>query len=126
MLHPFFGLSWFRKIDKELGTTDRASAAKLIFEHAYESYRRTHEASSEPTAPKAPQRSRPGTMNSFLDDVCMADIDDDEGVETVVSELERWWSAFKTYGRGEPNAPLAWWKVGAVFKTPSATIDHLT
>ncbi|KAJ6483393.1 hypothetical protein C8R45DRAFT_871167, partial [Mycena sanguinolenta] len=29
---------------------------------------------------------------------------------SVDSELKRWWIAFRTYGRGEKNAPLAWWK----------------
>ncbi|KAF7346859.1 Dimer-Tnp-hAT domain-containing protein [Mycena sanguinolenta] len=115
LLHPSLGLAWFRKIDLERGTSDRAPTAQVIFEHAYKSYKRIHNtqvASERANRPKAVTPSHGGTMSSFLDDVCMDDVEDvlDDVTSSSDSELKRWWNAFHTYGRGEKNAPLAWWK----------------
>jgi hypothetical protein len=70
ILHPSFGRSWFNKQG-----ANRQSSAKVLFEHAYESYKQIHE--SEPVVvSQKTQRSRPGTQASFLDDVCMFDVEE--------------------------------------------------
>ncbi|KAJ7676984.1 hypothetical protein DFH06DRAFT_976182 [Mycena polygramma] len=112
LLHPSLGIAWFRKNDAEPGQhTTSAANAEVLFEHIYESYREV--AASEDSnvpAPPPPRRSRPGTLGSFLDDICMADVADVAEPESTVSELARFWGAFKNYS-GDPKAPLTWWKV---------------
>lgn len=128
VLHPSFGIAWFRKMEAEATSTPEintdatetgpepprltADRAKILFEHAYTSYSEIHGAQySQPTA--APVRSTPGSFNSFLDDICMVDVADTAPDAVVVPEIDRFWNAFKGYN-GDPNNPLKWWKVSAV------------
>ncbi|KAF8186186.1 hypothetical protein K438DRAFT_1936861 [Mycena galopus ATCC 62051] len=72
------GISWFHKIDSALGTTDRAAAARVLFEHAHISYKQIHDAklATQRTIEVA-AASHPGS-GSFLDNVCMTDVSDGE------------------------------------------------
>jgi hypothetical protein len=60
---------------------------------------------------KSRTRSRPGTAASFLDDVCMFDSDDDAAETGAFSELDQFLVAYQTYGHGDCDRPLLWWKV---------------
>jgi hypothetical protein len=113
VLHPSLGIAWFRKIDKERESESlNATRAEVLFEHVYESYQKIHANNEESHQPKVVvPASRPGTFGSFLDDICMANVEDVSGpVAPPESELKRFWDAFKNY-KGDCNAPLAWWKV---------------
>ena len=62
--------------------------------------------------PQYPKRS--GSSSSLLDDICgFADEDDTVLEDAAVGELESFFRAYRTYGRGERDAPLAWWKVNS-------------
>ncbi|KAJ7021826.1 hypothetical protein C8F04DRAFT_972208, partial [Mycena alexandri] len=86
--------------------TKRGKKADILFKFVYESYKRTHDQQeqSRPPAPVAKQSS------SFLDDVCMLDVTEPQTTPQQ-SELERFYAAVRTHGRGDANNPLAWWKV---------------
>ncbi|KAJ7156332.1 hypothetical protein C8R46DRAFT_909917 [Mycena filopes] len=102
VLHPFLGISWFRKMGE-----DRGENATTLFNFVYESYKTTHDQQQQsPGAPAQPTK----TSSSFLDDVCMLDVPEPQSTP-LESELERFYSAFRTHGRGAANDPLAWWKV---------------
>jgi hypothetical protein len=47
---------------------------------------------------------------SFLDGICDFD-DDDDTVTAPASELDLFFAAFRTHGRGSRDTPLLWWKV---------------
>ncbi|KAJ7148098.1 hypothetical protein C8R43DRAFT_1069164 [Mycena crocata] len=105
LLHPRLGMRWFKNLDK-----DRAANAKTLFEFAFDAYEKTH-AEKLKRAPKSPRKvAKSG--NSFLDDVCMLDGDDDDLIP-MQPEFERFYMAYQTHGRGDINKPLAWWKVGS-------------
>ncbi|KAJ7660882.1 hypothetical protein DFH06DRAFT_988730, partial [Mycena polygramma] len=112
MLHPYLGLPWFKKIGEG---SDRADKAKILFEFVYDTYKKTHDRRQTRSAPAQPKKT-----SSFLDDVCMIDIADEAPLPQQ-SELERFYIAARTYGRGAPNDPLAWWKVSTLFCVPSRT-----
>ncbi|KAF7341071.1 hypothetical protein MSAN_02093200 [Mycena sanguinolenta] len=104
LLHPSLGISWFRKLDPAHQLS--AAHAQVLFEHVYDSYRRTPvDTPRQPSAPTPPSRS-----TSFLDDICMVDVPDiSKPTVTVLTELERFWIAFDNYS-GPPNGTLKWWK----------------
>jgi hypothetical protein len=109
VLHPHFGLSWFKKIGP-----DRAAYAKTLFEHVFARYQATHKQHVSPHTEKTASCATTGS--GFFDDVAMIDIDDDEPDPVPQKpEYERFYSAGKTHGKGGINAPLAWWKVCALF-----------
>jgi hypothetical protein len=114
VLHPSLGIAWFRKVDRErkLDPTDPlcAARAEVIFEHVFDSYQQvgSNEESSQPTA--AVKRRQPSKLGSFLDDIRMVDVAEVAVPEVAVSELKRFWDAFKNYS-GDANTPLIWWKV---------------
>ncbi|KAJ7178861.1 hypothetical protein C8R43DRAFT_871631 [Mycena crocata] len=103
MLHPYLGYSWFKKMGPE-----RANNAKVLFEFVFESYKKTH--ATLPVQTKKTPLAK--TSSSFLDDVSMLDVEEDDSAPQE-SEFERFYVACRTRGRGEPNNPLAWWKVRA-------------
>jgi hypothetical protein len=72
------------------------------------SYQEIHDA-EKAVPPQAPAQRRSGTHASLLADVCMVDVEEENLV--IIGELERFYDARKTYGCGDPNDPLAWWKV---------------
>ncbi|KAF7358612.1 Dimer-Tnp-hAT domain-containing protein [Mycena sanguinolenta] len=101
ILHPSLGLSWFGKYGE-----DRKNHAKILFTHAYESYKKIYD--NEKARAKPTQEPRPGQTSSFLANICAFD-DDDMG-KTSTSELDLFFAAFRTHGRGSFDAPLLWWK----------------
>ncbi|KAF7372567.1 hypothetical protein MVEN_00119300 [Mycena venus] len=112
LLHPSLGIAWFRKIDKERESDLlNATRVEVLFEHVYESYQQIHGNNDESHQPKAAaQLSRPSTFGSFLDDICMANVEDVSVPEIAPErELKRFWDAFKS-PKGDRNAPLTWWK----------------
>ncbi|KAJ7330405.1 hypothetical protein DFH08DRAFT_708903 [Mycena albidolilacea] len=73
LLHPTFGIKYFHKIESETHLLS-AARAQVLFEHVYESYQRIH--ATDSSQPKAPATSRlQGTFGSFLDNICMIDVD---------------------------------------------------
>jgi hypothetical protein len=111
VLHPSFGLSWFGKLDDG---QEREENAKILFTFAYEAYKKIYDdekAAAGTSTDKSRTRSRPGTAASFLDDVCMLDSDDDAPETGALSELDQFLVAYRTYGRGDRDRPLLWWKV---------------
>lgn len=103
MLHPHFGLPWFKRLD-----SDRAAYAKTLFEHVFDNYAKKRTA----TAPVTVTAPRASTGSNFLDDVCMLDVADVEEPDEVVvkPEYERFYSGEKTHGKGDFHGLLAWWK----------------
>ncbi|KAF5378354.1 hypothetical protein D9615_002986 [Tricholomella constricta] len=100
VLHPCLGISWFRKLGG-----DRAEKAEILFKHVYEQYCKARPASSQAPVQKT------NSSSSFLDDVCMFGVADPEPTSnTQVGEVERFFASAKTFGVGEPNTPLLWWK----------------
>ncbi|KAJ7477620.1 hypothetical protein FB451DRAFT_1557286 [Mycena latifolia] len=110
LLHPSLGMAWFRKMESDPASSTELSAAraKILFEHAYELYSQIHGAKST-TPAAAVERARPGTLGSFLEDICMVDVANTTEAEVVVPEIQRFWDAFKGHA-GDPNNPLKWWK----------------
>ncbi|SRR6266545_2992182 len=106
VLHPYLGISWFRKVDV---TGHRAEMAKTLFKHAYEGYK-----AAEPV-PIPVARKLTASSSTFLDDISMADSADEvtaSDMPTIIfDELERFLQAYRIFGRGDPNGPLLWWKV---------------
>jgi hypothetical protein len=104
-LHPYLGLSWFRKVD---ATGSRAERAKILFEHAFARYK-----AAEPVSEPATRRTAPASsFSSFIDDVSMADTTVEDSAPTPpIRELDCYLQADSLFGRGEPNGPLLWWKV---------------
>jgi hypothetical protein len=53
----------------------------------------------------------------LLDTICDFEEEDDEDNATpgAVSELEQFFAARRTFGRGDRERPLLWWKVSRVF-----------
>jgi hypothetical protein len=51
---------------------------------------------------------------SFLNQVMMNDVeegsDDDDEPQSTQSELQRFWSAWKKFGKGRVADPLGWWR----------------
>jgi len=121
VLHPYLGVSWFRKIDT---TGHRAEMAKTLFKHAYEGYK-----SAEPV-PEPVARKLTASSSSFLDEICMADDSDPDEVPTsmptiIFDELERYLQAGRIFGRGDPDGPLLWWKVCRnTIIVPLPTFNH--
>ncbi|KAJ6549658.1 hypothetical protein B0H10DRAFT_1968933 [Mycena sp. CBHHK59/15] len=112
LLHHSLGITWFCRIDKERGSELlNATRAEVLFEHVYESYQQIHANNDESRQPNAAvQPSRPGTFSSFLDDICMANVEDVSVPEIAPeSELKCFCNALKNY-KGDCNAPLTWWK----------------
>ncbi|KAJ7809364.1 hypothetical protein B0H14DRAFT_2379796 [Mycena olivaceomarginata] len=109
LLHPSFGIKFFRKIESDTHLLS-AARAQVLFEHVYESYKRTYATdSSQPNAPVASRQQ--GTFGSFLDNICMVNVDVPEiSPVAPMSEINRFWDAFANYD-GDSNAPLLWWKV---------------
>ncbi|KAJ7437005.1 hypothetical protein FB451DRAFT_1193532 [Mycena latifolia] len=44
LLHPSLGMTWFRRLDAHAPTSERAAHAKVLFEHAYQSYKEKDDA----------------------------------------------------------------------------------
>ncbi|KAJ7430872.1 hypothetical protein FB451DRAFT_1422129 [Mycena latifolia] len=111
VLHPSLGLSWFGKLAHD-GKEPRENHARVLFTHAHEAYKKVYDdekaAAARAHQPHPPRRT--GSSSSFLDDVCMAD-DDDEALPSAVSEIDQFFAAFRTCGRGNHETPLLWWKV---------------
>ncbi|CAK5275191.1 unnamed protein product [Mycena citricolor] len=108
LLHPSLGISWFKTYDP--GSVD---AAKILFEHAFESYNIRY---NEEQAAKDSDMSMPSMSaklsshtSGLLDQICEYN-DEDECMEEVDSDLESFWKVFRKYGRGSRDDPLAWWK----------------
>ncbi|KAJ7453226.1 hypothetical protein FB451DRAFT_1373925 [Mycena latifolia] len=84
MLHPSLGLSWFGKLAHD--GKERENHARVLFTHAYEAYKKVYDdekaAATRAHQPHPPRRT--GSSSSFLDDVCMAD-DDDEALPSAGS-----------------------------------------
>jgi hypothetical protein len=92
---------------------DRMEKAQILFTHAYNAYKKVYDdekAASRPQEKSLP-RPRPGSSASFLDDVCMFDADDDAPPTSTISELDLFFAAYRTHGRGDRDKPLLWWKV---------------
>lgn len=106
MLHPHFGLSWFKKLGSE-----RASYAKTLFEHVFASYARQRAAASGTAAVSA--AGRKSTGSSFFDAICKIGVesDDEEPVEVEKPEYERFYKACRHRDPGDINTVLLWWKV---------------
>ncbi|KAJ7189246.1 hypothetical protein C8R46DRAFT_877092, partial [Mycena filopes] len=123
ILHPSLGLAWFGRLNDE---KERQNKAVILFEHAFESYKKTYDderAAQRTAAANSHPHARPAL--SFLNDVCMLgpEDDDDEGLPTdAIGELTLFWAAYRTHGRGDRDRPLSWWKV-CVFPLPSSTLD---
>ncbi|KAJ7231088.1 hypothetical protein C8J57DRAFT_1533898 [Mycena rebaudengoi] len=81
-----------------------AVAAPSIVGSVLASYQEIHDA-EKAVPPQAPAQRRSGTHASFLADVCMVDIEEENLV--IIGELERF---YDTRRCGDPNDPLAWWK----------------
>ncbi|KAF7340416.1 Dimer-Tnp-hAT domain-containing protein [Mycena venus] len=63
-----------------------------------------------PPTTRQPKPTR--TARCFLDTVCMVDVDlPVNNVPPREPEFKRFYDAAITYGSGELNAPLAWWKI---------------
>lgn len=104
MLHPYLGISWFRRVDT---SKERARKATDLFEHAFKRYQAA-EPAPEPVTRKSMSTS---SFSSFIDDVSMADGPDEDPAVPAISEFDRYLEAHTRFGRGEPNRPLLWWKV---------------
>ncbi|KAF7360904.1 Dimer-Tnp-hAT domain-containing protein [Mycena sanguinolenta] len=102
VLHPSLGLSWFGKYGEE-----RKNQAKILFTHAYDSYKKIYDNEMARTK-RAARAQQPTQPSSFLDNICAFDNEDMD--ETLASELDLFFAAFRTHGRGERDAPLVWWK----------------
>ncbi|KAJ7150500.1 hypothetical protein C8R43DRAFT_887357, partial [Mycena crocata] len=92
-----------------VATSESPNNAKVLFEFVFESYKKTH--ATLPAQTKKTPLAK--TSSSFLDDVSMLDVEEDDSAPQE-SEFERFYVACRTRGRGEPNNPLAWWKVCAL------------
>ena len=104
VLHPYLGISWFRRVDT---TGEHARKATDLLEHAFKNYQ-----AAEPTPkPVTRKLTSSSSFSSFIDDVSMADGEGEVPAVPAISELERFLQAHTTFGRGDPNAPLLWWKV---------------
>ncbi|KAF7328569.1 Dimer-Tnp-hAT domain-containing protein [Mycena venus] len=86
MLHPGLGLAWFQKIGSE-----RAEHARILFEFVFDTYKKAADAKVQNLPPATQPRKPTQSTRSFLD--------------------VRFYDAALTYGSGELNAPLAWWKI---------------
>ncbi|KAJ7482522.1 hypothetical protein FB451DRAFT_1441871 [Mycena latifolia] len=82
VLHPSLGLSWFGKLAHD--GKERENHARVLFMYAYEAYKKVYDhektAAARAHQPHPPRRT--GSSSSFLDDVCMAD-DDDEALPSA-------------------------------------------
>ncbi|KAF7371462.1 HATC-domain-containing protein [Mycena venus] len=112
VLHPSLGLSWFRKLDQG---EERPEYARILFTHAFQAYKKPYDdekAASRAQKGNSDAQARPEASASFLDDICMFDVDDDDETPPTcaISELDQFFSAFQTYGRGDHDGPLLWWK----------------
>jgi hypothetical protein len=106
VFHLSLGITWLRK--SELFSATRA---QILFEHAYNSYQQIYASSESSQSQPRVKPSQPGTLGSFLDDIRMVDVADVSEPEVVaVSQLKRFWDAFKNYS-GDCNAPPMWWNV---------------
>jgi hypothetical protein len=59
-------------------------------------------------------QAHPGASASFLDDICMFNAEDKTPPTGAISELDQFFSAFQTYGRGDHDGVLLWWKVSTL------------
>ncbi|KAJ7138608.1 hypothetical protein C8R46DRAFT_922078, partial [Mycena filopes] len=105
---------------------ERQNKAVILFEHAFESYKKTYDderAAQRTAAANSHPHARPSL--SFLDDVCMLGPEDDDDAvlpTDAIGELTLFWAAYRTHGRGDRDRPLSWWKV-FVYPLPSSTLD---
>jgi len=108
VLHPYLGISWFRKLDE---SGERANQALIIFGHAFKSY-----SEHEKPVEMVPTTSTTTTNSSlsFLDSISLSDIPEPTAASNSqsLSELDRFYLVTKPVG-GDPNEPLAWWKIHA-------------
>ncbi|KAF7362862.1 Dimer-Tnp-hAT domain-containing protein [Mycena venus] len=110
VLHPSLGLSWFRKLDQG---EERQEHAQILFTHVFQAYKKTYDdekAASRAQEGNSDVQARPVASASFLDDICMFDADDKIPLTGAINELDQFFSAFQTYGRGDHDGPLLWWK----------------
>jgi hypothetical protein len=105
VLHPHLGFNWFSKLG-----SDRAAKAKAIFEHAFKEYQCRYEP-QPPTTSNPPKRTP--SANNFLDSVCLVDLESESiSLPTpFMSELDRFLSIDASFGLGDRENPLLWWKV---------------
>lgn len=111
VLHPAFGISWFRKVDP---TGARARNAEVLFRHAFDGYK-----ASEPAPVQAVARPSTDSGSSFLDDICMSSMPDIlptapfslSTAEIPTNEVDRFFQAERLFGKSDPRRPLQWWKV---------------
>jgi len=108
VLHPYLGILWFRKLDE---SGERANQASIIFGHAFKSY-----SEHEKPVEMVPTTSTTTTNSnlSFLDSISLSDIPEPTATSNSqsLSELDRFYLVTKPVG-GDPNKPLAWWKIHA-------------
>jgi hypothetical protein len=118
VVHPHLGIGWFRKLD-----SDRANEALAILDYAYQEY--NVKFGPKLVTPPATAPKRTASSNSFLDALCMVDVEvKDNFVPTaVMGELERFLALDKSFGLGDRDYPLLWWKVQHFSFHPSLGLD---
>jgi len=107
VLHPYLGISWFRDFCWIDTTGESARKATDLLEHAFKNYQ-----AAEPTPkPVTCKLMSSSSFSSFIDDISMADSEGEVPAVPAISKLEQFIQAHTTFGRGDLNAPLLWWKV---------------
>lgn len=112
VLHPYLGIAWFRRLGEE-----RARLAEILFRHAFDRYQEAHPIVPPPTEVG---QSTSNPFSNFLDGVCMVGADTVPSVPDI-GEYERYLAAAETFGRGNRNSPLEWWKVLSLPSVRSGT-----
>jgi hypothetical protein len=87
-----------------------------VIEHVYQEYK--HQYQPKLTAP--PETKRTASSNNFLDALCLVGVNvtmddpDEAAPPMLVGELDHFLALDKSFGVGDREYPLLWWKVSLV------------